>query len=852
MLDVAATCGALLPRFGAALPVPPAWVVYLAGIHDIGKADPFFQNKEPVLAERLREAGIDVPKTVWPFRHEARSADWLREHLTRGCGWANDVTDLACQAVRGHHGDFQVDEPRLDEPCQLHPIWSELRNALAAAFADTLGVPSSPPAVPAHVSRAGAALAGLIVLSDWIASNPELFQYASLPRQVMTTQYLAAAQDEARRALAHLHFDGPPEPSAPRSFAAMWPKCRPLRPTQQALVALCERGVRPGLAIIEAPPGDGKTEGAVYLAERWRHATRRNGAYLALPTAATSNQMHGRYAGFLATERPGTAPVLVHGMAWLLDDASPTAISETYGDADEPDLARNWFRNMRRALLAPEGVGTVDQALLAALHVKHGVLRLLGLASKVLIIDEVHAYDEYMSTIMRRLLEWCRAMEVPVILLSATLSSRQKRELAEAYGGAGALPQMAELEPYPLLTFVPLQGDTLTVPVQDTRRREVRLQRHPGLLFDAPGTASLAAEQVQGGGCASVVVNTVADAQAVYSALKAACPANTELLLFHARFRAERRQEVEGLVVRRFGRDGAGRPARAILVATQVVEQSLDVDFDVMLSQLAPVDLLLQRAGRLHRHDRGPRPTGPEPVLHLLLPSDGCFDLGLTGRIYQHYPLLRTLALLHGRTALGLPADFRGLVEACYADGPIPKGVVPQQALTQAELDWGQARGEAEALARAHLIPVPSPREFRLALAPRRPVGEAEEGDAADYFHAQTRLGVPRTRALILHDKALAKLTHSDAAPSREALRRLMLQTADLPAWWLRGLKAADGLTDIREGPRWLRGWAIIEMPDADWRGVDKQGRAVTLRDDPELGLLREISNTKGEADADF
>jgi CRISPR-associated endonuclease/helicase Cas3 len=153
---------------------------------------------------------------------------------------------------------------------------------------------------------------------------------------------------------------------------------------------MCRRGVPPGLAIIEAPTGDGKTEAAIYLAEHWRRAAGRDGLYLALPTAATSNQMHARYAEFLRRRRPEVRPLLVHGLAWLLDGASPVAGSETNGDADERHVAREWFRTTRRALLAPEGVGTVDQAMLAALHVKHGVLRLLGLSAKVLIIDEVH------------------------------------------------------------------------------------------------------------------------------------------------------------------------------------------------------------------------------------------------------------------------------------------------------------------------------------------------------------------------------------------------------------------------------------------------------------------------------
>jgi CRISPR-associated endonuclease/helicase Cas3 len=843
LLDAAAVGEALLPRFAPPLPLPPSWIAYLVALHDIGKADPLFQNKAPGCAPRLRAAGLPLPEAVVPFRHEARSAEWLLAHLQEKHGWRRGAALLASQAVAGHHGRFRPDDTHLDAPAQRRPEWARLRRRFAAALAGALAVPPLAPRF-GNASRAGAVLSALIILADWIASNEELFR--RLP-PAAAAEYLGGAREEARCAVQRLGLEPSPASPAPRTFRHLWPQCERLRPVQRAVEAMCRRRPRPGLAIIEAPTGDGKTEAAIYLAEHWRRATGRGGLYLALPTAAASDQMHARYAEFLRRCRPAAEPLLVHGLAWLLDDASPVGATETDGEAGEGELARAWFHAPKRALLAPEGVGTVDQAMLAALHVKHGLLRLLGLSAKVLVIDEVHAYDEYMSTIVCRLLRWCQAMETPVILLSATLSSRQKRRLAEAYGGAGALPRAAEA--YPLVTLVPHGGTSRAIAVPGARTRRIALQHHQGLLCDPAGAAQLALTTVERGGCACVVMNTVVEAQAAYRELQRRSNPDTELLLLHARFRAACRRELEEAVIRHFCKQGR-RPARAILVATQVVEQSLDVDFDVMLSQLAPVDLLLQRAGRLHRHDRGERPTGPEPVLHLLLPTAEHSDLGLTGLVYHHSPLLRTLALLHGRGAFDLPQDFRALVEGCYGEGPVPAGAVPPSLLAAAERERRQAQEAAEAAARRHLIPEPSTREFRLALAAQQPVDEGGESEAGDYFHACTRLGRPQRRALILRE-GLAEAARREAPPDRETRRRLLLQMADVPAWWLRGLRPADGFAGIADGPRWLNRWAIVPVQDGEWRGVDGRGHVVTLRDDAALGLVREAA-MEGGTDADL
>lgn len=845
LLDTAAVAEALLPRFGNGFETPTPWVLYLCAIHDIGKVDPEFQCKAPQLRGLLLEAGWDVPSYREGFRHEGRSAEWIAQSL-RTLGSDADSRIVIRQAITGHHGRFRTETP-LDED----PIWRDARDAVACEVSRILDLPAGAPPPIRNASAEGVRLTGLIVLADWIASNDELFRYSGIGITVPLDRYFDFAREEAARAVSRLAFNTEATTStSPPSFAQVWPGRMP-RASQAAAERLCGGGLPPGLAIIEAPTGEGKTEAAIYMAECWNRALNRSGLYIALPTQATSNQIHRRYAEHLRSTSPDrTPPRLIHGMAWLLDDDVPEATSQIDGETGDEERSLDWFRNQKRALLATEGVGTVDQALIAALNVKHGFLRLLGLTGKVLIIDEVHAYDEYMTTIMERLLQWCATLRVPVILLSATLSKRQKLRLLEAYGGANASLGAASPEAYPLITVVPLDGIPMIEPVEPdpSRDRTITVEKHFGLLDDAEATAQLAIDATRNGGCACVLVNTVGAAQATYEAIRA--HGEEDAYLFHARFPAGRRDDIEREITGLFGPNAgeSGRPARplrAIVVGTQVLEQSLDIDFDVMISQIAPVDLLLQRAGRLHRHARGPRQTGPAAVLHILLPPDESLDFGSTAWVYMRLPLLRTMAALHTRSHIKLPADYRVLIESVYGDPEIPATIISAEELNSAEAEWRADAAAAEHEAAEHLLPSPDPIVFSIAELAQRPVEEDEDGGRQDYFHARTRRGEETLTVLVLEEPDLISATRANAAPHRDQLRLLFRQKAGIPNWWLIGLNPAEGYEVPFVGPRWLRGAWVLPLQGGEWRGYDAGDRQVTIRNDVQLGLSRQTTSQK-------
>ena len=639
----------------------------------------------------------------------------------------------------------------------------------------------------------------------------------------------------------------------------MWPDFDALRPVQAEAELLVASGAEPGLAIIEAPMGEGKTEAALYLAAQWAQMSNTEGLYFALPTAATSNQMHGRVKELL--HRLGLVTEqgvrLVHGMSWLVDDDTPTASTQTEDENKaNPNYAVEWFRPAKRGLLASYGVGTIDQALSSVLHVRHSYLKLLGLSGKILIVDEVHSYDPYMNEILTRLLEWCGTLRVPVILLSATLPASRRQLLVQAYSGT-SLVNTGNRDgecPYPLITLARRGhgAPELVVPQASASRPDVELRMHQGLLENPGPTADLVVDAASNGGCICVIANTVGSAQKLYRELLNRVDRNEcDLVLFHARFPAWRRAEIEKWVLDLFDKRSTLRPGdeertirpnRAIIVATQVIEQSLDVDFDEMFTEIAPIDLILQRTGRMHRHMRPSRPTGPIPRLHVLLPDSPGNGFGWTGVVYHPFILLKTLGVLSKMDRILLPADIRRLVELVYDNTPrleAPLDGVTDDLLRRLFDELSEETRRFERAAHKYLSPKPDDEGFALARVVSGHFDSDEEG-ARSYFSARTRIGDKTRSVVIVDDCKYRDALASSTMPSRQVLRALLLDSVNIPTWWLSGVTPAEGFEPISDGPGWLGGHGIIPMRNSRWEGVNTSGNQVCIRFDPDLGLLRE------------
>jgi len=773
-------------------------IVFLSGAHDIGKASPGFQKKVPELSNRseLPFSGNDLNR-----RHEFVSAHVLKEALG-SC----PAAAVSGQIAGGHHGVF----PRSSDLVPMGPgtlgnnQWKAARQDVLQEFASTVGFDLNQAAQSGREIADPAVvpiLAGFISVVDWIGSNQDFFPCAAklgTPVAISAVDYWKKTQGRAQKALVKLGWLPAVTFSDETPFTAVFRDFRP-NALQAAAIELASKQTSPYLMIVEAPMGQGKTEAAVYAADMAMSRGFARGMYVALPTQATGNAMFKRVRDDYLKHRGHQGKLnlqLVHGDAVLaqMEEVKEGEFPEfrPHSIGGEGDIdAQSWFTARKRPLLAPFGVGTLDQSLLSVLKTKHWFVRLFGLAGKVVIFDEVHAYDAYMSTILERLLHWLAELDCTVILLSATLPEARRRALVKAYSGRDD----GEYKRYPRITLTKprYHPDTQTdrspacveIPREEPRAVDLR--------FAATDLATLAASlsgQLEQGGCAAVICNTVNRSIEVYKHLRDTLK-DTECLLFHARTLKMWRREREEGVLRRFGKgekqaDGmytnSDRPKRTVLVATQVIEQSLDLDFDLMVSEIAPVDLLLQRCGRLHRHTRK-RPAGLARPQFIVLcdaetagPPPKSFVKSIE-YVYDRYVLLRTWLALHRRERpdrLEVPGEIEPLVEAVYGESPLNCDDGWNAALAEAKARMEHDRSESEKAAGKLLVCQPKYpeeliEEFNDQLA------DDEDPEVHKTVRAATREGDPSITVVMLPADTVLTV-----APSVSEVRALLDRSAKL------------------------------------------------------------------------
>jgi CRISPR-associated endonuclease/helicase Cas3 len=731
-------------------------IAFWAALHDLGKASPCFQRKYAPAQAELAQAGLSFPRlfSQEACPHGAISASVLEPLLETEIGLPRRVAKRVARVVGGHHGEWPIpnDLDALRSSQLGDESWQAVRLDIFQAFAALFEPPVIQQLGDTFQENAFLTLlSGLVSTADWIGSIEKSFPYVDAP--VDPIRYVKTAKERAHRALHTLGWIGWQPPEQSLSFQRLFPF--PPDPMQESVIALAQNLEEPSLVIIEAPTGSGKTESALYLADHWAHANQQRGMYVAMPTMATSNQMFSRVREFLERRYPDDLVNLhlIHSQARWREDMQDLVL-ETFDDREGGTLAAMaWFLPHKRSLLASFGVGTVDQALLSVLQARHFFMRLFGLGHKTVIFDEVHAYDVYMSTIFQRLLSWLRAVGASVVVLSATLPVRTRHQLLKAYLGTDGVKDEMDLDvSYPAVTWANENGlGALALPAPPDRRIALEwVERDPEAVVQR------LRDELRDGGCAAVICNTVGRAQEIYRTLRDVGVAPTsDLILFHARFPFAWRDGVENRVLNDFGKEpGAGRPNKAIVVATQVIEQSLDLDFDLMVTDMAPVDLVLQRAGRLHRHQHDERPALLEsPRLLIAAPAarDGVPDFEESAYVYERYVLLRSYLALRGREALALPSETVDLIEAVYGDeneGLSSASESFAEALEEARKEMERNQNKEQGEARRRLIAAPDNRRL---MNISEALLEEEKPELHQALQALTRLIPPNISLVCLH-----------------------------------------------------------------------------------------------------
>ncbi len=718
--------GAIAGLLGTSPNNARATIVALIALHDIGKFSAAFQAKSEA---NWPAAG------VWPTqllgkqagnntraRHDLIGSE-LRDKLELKAlfgdafsGWSNKAFDAVWHSVSGHHGQPAVGLAN-PFPAGMNSHSVAAATAFCSDVACLLGPFHNMPA-PHEPQRAALSwtIAGLTVISDWIGSNRASFPYT--PPTLPLADYWPVAQTLAEIAVRTAGIDA--IPSAGLDAKALFPGIDVFSPLQRH-VADMPLPDGPMLAIIEDVTGSGKTEAAILLAARLMAAGRADGLFFALPTMATANAMFERMGdAYRRIFDAGAVPslVLAHGKRHLNEGftasllastaSSHESSAEAAGDQSSASCSAWIADDRRKAFLAHVGVGTIDQAILGVLPSRHQSLRLWGLSDRVLVIDEAHAYDAYMSREIETLLEFQAALGGSALVLSATLPAKQRQALAAAFAwGLGREKcEAADDASYPLLTITWSAGTTGEPLASRTdRARTLEVTRLP--------TAAQAVDHIvavaERGAAVAWIRNAVDDAIEAVHLLQAR---ELDPVLLHARFAMGDRLDIEERVRTTLGPKGtAEQRVGLVLVGTQILEQSLDYDVDAMVTDLAPVDLMIQRAGRLWRHStRSGRPI-TTPTLMVVAPDpaaavgDKDWYRAMSKRaaaVYGHHGIVwRSAKALFDAGHIATPGGVRGLVEAVY--GPASWDDVPEALHAQSKKAEGEM-GAARSFANANLL----------------------------------------------------------------------------------------------------------------------------------------------------
>ncbi len=849
-----------------------SWSAFLIALHDLGKFSEAFQAQRPALMLLLQQREPN-PTKIYSERHDSLGfwlwEEYLIDEVLQKIGIdASRSSQRALKhwllAVTGHHGVPPKPSGYADN------FFRREDKETAADFVITMAellltkeaqdIPSSPNFKIASEMMSWW-FAGVTVLADWLGSNTQFFPYKNPAMEL--GEYWGYAQAQANHAIAQ---SGLLKTSIEqgRTLKELFPKIQHATPLQQwAMTVDIPQAAQ--IYLLEDVTGAGKTEAAMMLAYRLMEQDLAEGFFIGLPTMATANAMYKRVADVYQKLFAGDANlVLAHGHKKLVEEFAasilpPTVPEHDKAQKDETASARcsAWLADhSKRALLASAGIGTIDQALLAVLHSKHQSLRLLGLFNKVLIVDEVHACDAYMQGVLEVLLEFHARTGGPVILLSATLPGRMKQALLNAYAKGRNQAHAPELRSaaYPLATR---WHDGQTDLLENKLGSRASVSRTVQVHYEADEEKVFAhiVEALQQGRCVGWIRNTVADAMAAYQRLSKTIPLEN-ITLFHARFALRDRLDKEEQVLNLFGESSQQQERQGrLMIATQVAEQSLDVDFDVLITDLAPIDRVLQRAGRLQRHVRdaqgnrlhetGAKDQRPAPCLWVYAPAwtatpkaDWYAAVFKKAQyVYGHHGQLWLTAKALQNGSFTMPGDARDLIESVFSGTE----TLPETLAKNAVKSEGQEMSEAS-LAQMNTLKID---------------GGYQRGEIGDWWgesRTPSRLGEETTEVMLAKwvDGDLQRWAEGVWTYSMVKVATRLLSSVEVPSETLQKAAYVRTQQTLPNQGKWCVLLPLAQRADGVWQGQawtagnDKTGKKpelLTWLYDADFGLRMKESD---------
>ncbi len=684
----------------------------LTALHDVGKVNIGFQAQ--IWHSEDLPTGLKKPPRMGHILDlvpiledkDTETADWFFDTLgvPEIMEWDNDDGITASGlliAALSHHGlPMNLSDGRAANPAawrrfgDLNPrqcvehIVELVRDWYPAAYAPA----ESPlPSAPAFQHM----FLGLCTLADWLGSDERFFDYCDRPRD----DYIVLARERARKAIAAIGLDLEGQRKALGKlpdFAALFGIDGLPNAMQQRTADL---PLEEPLVVIESETGSGKTEAALWRFARMYEAGLVDGLYFALPTRSAASQIHNRVTNFVGTMFPEDhipEPILAvpgYLRAGMVEGMHLPRYEVWWDDqhsAADPVIRRRWAAESAKRYLAGQiAVGTIDQAMMAALQVRHAHMRAACLSRNLLVVDEVHASDQYMRVILEGLLDAHIGAGGYACLMSATLGSVARQRLSApgglAAGDGNSLKDALEVS-YPAITTRGAEKEKVVAVEESGRSKMIQVETLP-VMEEFGAVAERGLQATRAGAKVLIVRNTVSFAVRTQQALEERAGPDEQQLLFgvngaltlhHGRFAADDRRRLDKAVEEQIGKDreSGGR----VIVGTQTLEQSLDIDADLLITDLCPMDVLLQRIGRLHRHERDGRPTDfCSPVCLVLMPADADLSpwltrrketngLGPNGFVYEDLRTLEATARLVAEQAANstpwiIPRVNRRLVE---------------------------------------------------------------------------------------------------------------------------------------------------------------------------------------------